>query len=197
MKTLNFSGIDALVPSKIIWMRVNRVLAWALIVSPLAQWALGTSFMRGLALDLVILVAHAAMSLALFGVPKAPARRFSAAMHVFGRQPPGLSPRNRFLLSGYRLGLALVSLALGSALIVALRLMPSYLAYVGLLWIVAVPSSVIVFWPLLRMPVTLFQHLEASIVQALRRWGMRQNADSVAILIVIVFFMSSFINLIR
>ncbi|MDQ1812826.1 hypothetical protein RBA41_05860 [Massilia sp. CCM 9210] len=199
MKTLHFPGIDALVPPKIVWMRVNRVLAWALIVSPLAQWALGTAFLRGLALDLVILVAHAAMSLALFGVPKAPARRFSAAMHVFGGQPPDLSPRNRFLLSGYRVGLTLLLLLLVPTLIAALRLIPfsSYLAYLGVLWIVAVPSSLIALWPFLRMPVTLFQHLDPSIVQALRRWGMRKNAGSVAVSIVIFFFLSSYINLIR
>ncbi|MFB9242696.1 hypothetical protein IV454_04590 [Massilia antarctica] len=199
MKTRHFPGIDALVPPKIVWMQVNRVLAWALIVSPLAQWALGTAFMRGLALDLAMLLAHAAMSLVLFGAPKVPARRFSVAMHVFGRQPADLSPRNRFLLSGYRVGLTLLLLALVLTLIAVLRLIPfsNYLAYVGVLWIVAVPSSVLVLWPLLRMPMTLSQHLDPSIVQALRRWGMRTNAGSAAVWIVIFFFLFSYINLIR
>ncbi|HEX8611032.1 MAG TPA: hypothetical protein VF800_07055 [Telluria sp.] len=192
MKTLHLSHIGALVPPKVIWMRINRVLAWAMIVSPLAQIALGTSFMRGLALDLAILLAHAALSLALFGMPKTAARRLSVEMHVFGMQPRELSERNRFLLSGHRIALTLLLLAL---MLAAWRLLdvgayliyawPFFFAFVG------------VFWPLARMPFTLFQHLYPSIVQALRRWGMRAYADDVAAAIVGVFFLASFINVLR
>ncbi|MCE3603585.1 hypothetical protein LXA47_08195 [Massilia sp. P8910] len=199
MKTLHFPGIDALMPPKIVWMQVNRVLAWALIVSPLAQWTLGTAFMRGLALDLAILLAHAAMSLALFGMPKTPARRFSVAMHAIGWRPADLSPRNRFLLSGYRVGLTLLVLALVPEVIAALSPspVPANVAYVRLLWFPATALLVIAFWALLRLPITLFQHLHPSIFQALRRWGMRENAGSVATTITAAFFVLSFINLIR
>ncbi|NHZ91755.1 hypothetical protein F2P45_22505 [Massilia sp. CCM 8733] len=192
MTTLQLLHIGALVPPKIIWMRVNRVLAWALIVSPLAQIALGTPFKRGLALDLVILLAHAALSLALFGMPKNAARRFSVALHVFGQQPEDLSPRNQYLLSGHRVGLTLLFVLLILAAQHLLDL-PGLLVYVGpnvLLLMVAC-------WPLVRMPLTLFEHLYPSIVQALRRWGMRGHADDIAAVIVGLFFLLSSINLIR
>lgn len=189
MKTLQFFPISALMPPKVIWMRVNRVLAWALIVSPLAQLALGTAFMRGLALDLVILLAHAALSLALFGMPKNAARRFSVALHIFGREPDGLSPRNRYLLSGHRIGLTLL-LALVLVAVQSVFDLPTILLYVA-------PNVLVLMvlcWPLVRTPFTLFQHLFPSIVQALRRWGMRDHADDVAAVIVGLFFLASSIN---
>ncbi|NHZ34610.1 hypothetical protein [Massilia rubra] len=192
MKALHLPHIGALVPPKVIWMRVNRLLAWALIVSPLAQIALGTSFMRGLALDLVILLAHAALSLALFGMPKNAARRFSVALHVFGQQPENMSPRNQYLLSGHRVGLTLLFVLLILAARPLLDL-PGFLIYVG----PNVLLLMVMSWPLVRMPFTLFQHVYPSIVQALRRWGMREHADDVAAVIVGLFFLLSSINLIR
>lgn len=182
----------ALMPPKVIWMRVNRVLAWALIVSPLAQIALGTAFMRGLALDLAILLAHAALSLALFGMPKNAARRFSVALHVFGQQPEGLSPRNQYLLSGHRVGLTLLFVLLILAA-QPLTDLPGFFIFVG-------PTILLLMlacWPLVRMPLTLVQHLYPSIVQALRRWGMRRHMEDAAAVITGLFFLLSFINLIR
>ncbi|UOD31571.1 hypothetical protein INH39_07750 [Massilia violaceinigra] len=192
MKTLQILHIGALVPPKVIWMRVNRVLAWALIVSPLAQIALGTPLMRGLALDLAILLAHAALSLALFGMPNNAARRFSVALHVFGQQPEDMSPRNQYLLSGHRVGLTLLFVLL----ILAARPLtglPGFFIFVG----PAILLLMLACWPLVRMPLTLFQHLYPSIVQALRRWGMRRHADDVAAVIVGLFVLLSSINLIR
>lgn len=192
MKTLHSYPLGALMPPKIIWMRVNRVLAWALIVSPLAQIALGTAFMRGLALDLVILLAHAALSLVLFGMPKSATRRFSVALHVFGRQPDDLSPRNRYLLSGHRVGLTL--------LLVLVLIAVQGRFDLSTILLFAAPNLLVLMvlcWPLVRTPFTLFQHLFPSIVQALRRWGMRDNADDVAAVTVGLFFLTSFINLLK
>jgi hypothetical protein len=198
MKTLQLPRIATLVPPKVIWMRVNRVLAWALIVSPLVQIVLGTAFRRGLALDLAILLAHAALSLALFGMPNSATRRFSVALHVFGRRPARLSARNLFLLSGLRiaqtllLGLLLFALTLLPALLLngAARLL-----MVVSVWIV--PAAALLAWPLLRAPLTLVQHLHPAIELALRRWGMRGHAQDLALTILIAFFFFSFINLIR
>lgn len=192
MKTLHLLHIGALVPPKVTWMRVNRVLAWAMIFSPLAQIALGTAFMRGLALDLAILLAHAALSLALFGMPKNAARRFSVALHVFGQQPKDLSPRNQYLLSGHRVGLTLLFVLLILAA-QPLTELPGFFVFVG-------PTILLLMlacWPLVRMPLTLVQHLYPSIVQALRRWGMRGHAEDAAAVIVGAFFLTSFINLIK
>lgn len=192
MKTLQLLHLDALAVPKVVWMRINRLLAWALIVSPLAQLGLGTAFLHGLALDLAILLAHAALSLALFGLPKSPTRRFSMALHVFGRQPDELSPRNRYLLSGHRVGLTLLFALLLLAAQGVLDL-PEFLWYTG-------PNFMllsVMCWPFVRTPLTLFQHLYPSIVQALRRWGMREHADDTAAAIVGLFFLTSAINLIK
>ncbi|NHZ62322.1 hypothetical protein [Massilia genomosp. 1] len=188
----------ALMPPKIIWMRVNRLLAWALIVSPLAQIALGTPFMRGLALDLVILLAHGALSLALFGMPKSATRRFNVALHVFGRKTRDLSPRNTFLLSGHRLGLTfLLGLLLFGLPLLPRSVLDAVVPVLIALFAWIVPGAALVFWPLLRVPLTLVQHLHPAIDLALRRWGMRSNAQDLAVMVVVVFFFVSFINLIR
>lgn len=192
MKTLQILHLGALVPPKVIWMRVNRVLAWALIVSPLAQIALGTAFMRGLALDLAILLAHAALSLALFGMPNNAAHRFNVALHVFGQQPEDLSPRNQYLLSGHRVGLTLLFVLL----ILAAQPLPDLPGFL-FLWPQTILLLMVACWPLVRMPLTLFQHLSPSIVQALRRWGMRRHVEDAAAVITGLFFLLSFINLIR
>ncbi|WP_166882742.1 hypothetical protein, partial [Massilia mucilaginosa] len=71
--------------------------------------------------------------------------------------------------------------------------LPGFLIYVG----PNVLLLMVMSWPLVRMPLTLFQHVYPYIVQALRRWGMREHADDVAAVIVGVFFLTSFINVIK
>lgn len=163
--------------TKLFWIRANRVLAWSLIASPLLQWALGMRFGTGMLIDFGILVAHAALSLALFGTPETKARVFSAGMHLFGFRPAGLSARNRYLLSGYRIGAGLLAFIL---LFLPLRLFALPLLY-----------------PLLRLPISVIQHMYVAMVYAMRRWGLRDSADGVAVFIIIAYAVVSIINMVR
>lgn len=197
MNILLFPRLRALMPPTILWVRANRILAWALIVAPCTQWALGSAFVRWLPLYLAIFAGHAALSLALFGLPKATTRRSTAAMLVFGRRPLEQDARNRFLLGGYRVGLtALILLPMAQWLPAGLTfaVMP---LMVGLpvIGLVIVAVLVIVFWPLFRTPLTLVQHLYPAIVHALQRWGVRDGAGILAALIVLHFFILSAVNL--
>ncbi|NHZ98559.1 hypothetical protein [Massilia sp. CCM 8734] len=199
MNILHFPPLRALMPPKILWVRANRILAWALIVAPCTQWALGSAFVSWLPLYLAIFLGHAALSLALFGLPKATNRRATTAMLLLGRRPLGHDARNRFLLGGYRVGLtSLILLPMAQCLPVGLTFAVMHLI-VGLpiIGLVIVAVLVIVFWPLFRTPLTLVQHLYPAIVHALQRWGVRDGASILAALIVAHFFVLSAVNLLK
>lgn len=145
---------------KVFWLKANRVLAWALLASPPVQMALGTPFLRGLVFDLALLAAHAALSLALFGLPRVPGK--GRWMLFAGLEPPGLSPRNRFLMTGWGIALAFVH-APGFMFIpmATLALGPAWL----LLW--------------LLLPVRMVSHVFQAAAYAGRRWGLR-HPDALA-----------------
>lgn len=156
-------------------MRANRCLAWSLLASPPLQWALGMDFGTGLLIDLGILLAHAALSFTLFGKPETKARVFSMRMHLFGLRPDGLSARNRFLLTGYRIGAGMLAIVL-------------LLSPVPLMWLP-------LLYPLLRLCVSVIQHIYQAVVYALHRWGLREHAGGVAVLVVVLYVGISLINL--
>lgn len=181
MSTLHIAHYFPQAVSKLFWMRVNRGLAWSLIVSPPLQWALHMPFVTGLVIDLVILLGHAAMSFALFGRPETKERVFNAGMHVLGFRPQGLSERNRFLLTGYRI-------ALGS---IPIALLATSLTYGAL------AAGVVLVYPLLRLQVTVIQHIYLAVRYALRRWGVREAASGGALVIVFTYLLVSFMNMVR
>lgn len=197
MKTRQLLSIGALAPRRIIWIRINRMLAWASIIAPFTQWALGSAPMTSLAFGLAIFLAHAVLSLALFGLPKAMKGKSTVAMLLLGRRPPGQDAHNRFLLDGYRVGLtALFLVPIAHCLTVGLTLavIPAMVGLpVASLPVIAV--MVVISWPLLRTPLTLVQHLYPAIVRALQRWGVRDGAHVLATLIVAHFFILCAVNL--
>jgi hypothetical protein len=177
MNALTLANARPLITTKLFWIRANRVLAWTLIVSPPMQWLLHIRFGTGLMIDLGILVAHAGLSFALFGKPETKARVFSFGMHLFGFRLTSLSVRNAFLLTGYRVAAGMVA--------IALLCTPVPLVWLPLLY------------PLLRLPVSVCQHIARAVSYALHRWGMRGDTSGLAGLIVALYIAYSFINLVR
>jgi hypothetical protein len=175
MTTLAYTGLFPFFTTKLFWIRANRVLAWSLLASPALQWMLGTGFGTGLAVDLAILFGHGALSFSLFGKPETKARVFSASMHLFGLRLTALSARNAFLLTGYRIGAGMLAIVL-------------LFTPIPMLWLP-------LLYPLLRLPVSVCQHIARAVAYALRRWGMRDNAEGAAALIVVVYIVVSIFSL--
>lgn len=168
------------------WMRVNRLLAWALLISPAVQVAWGADFWRGLWLDFAILCAHAGLSLALFGVPKGLTR-----MRLWsGGAPDGArSARTRFLLSAWRMFLTLLYT-------------PAVFFVQWPLLLAGLPMPLL-FVPLLplwaMLPLRIIGHVYAAGDYAYRRWGVRDASGRTALglLVVVLFLAFSTMNLLR
>lgn len=159
-------------------IQANRALAWGLLLSPLAQVAMGTPFMRGLLFDLALLAAHAALSLALFGLPKAVGSDDWKLW--FGFKPKGMGPRSNFLMTGWR---------------IALVAPYSLLTFVGpLAWFCWLPA----LWLWLRLPFSAVGHIAAAIAYAGRRWRLRtEDAWILGGLCAFIFILASIYNLLR
>lgn len=177
MTTFFLAKDHPLAISKLFWIKANRVLAWSLIVSPPLQWLFGMAFMTGLWIDLGILLVHAALSLILFGTPATKTKAFKASMHLFGFRAADLTGRNKFLLTGYR-----IALAIGALL----------LMFTPLAWF-----ALVALYPILRLAVTIVQHIFEAVLYAMARWGRRAIAENVAIAIVVLYFAVSLVNLVR
>lgn len=195
---------SALVLDKQLWMRVNRALAWALVASPVLQILLRTDLARGLWLDLAILMAHAALSLALFGLPQYKNLRKTVGTRWFGLSELGMSPRNQFLLGAWRMVVSVLWLiaipcavfAWGWLATVVPQLQSASVSVgVGVL-VLPLFSFSVFYWLLLQH--SLITHLYQATGYALRRWGYTHNAAPwVARALVAVFVYSSIVNLFR
>ena len=162
------------------WMRFNRGLAWALVVSPIVQIVLQVRFWPGLYFDLAGLAAHGVLSLALFGIPKNQYRKVNLPMHLLGFRTGDLSPRNNFLMTGYRVLLACIS-------ITVLCFAPTAWPLVFLFGFYMIP----------RLPISVIQHISDAGTYAFQRWGVRKSANDLAVLTVIFYSCLSIINLVR
>ncbi|MFZ6760090.1 hypothetical protein ACO0K9_23055 [Undibacterium sp. Ji50W] len=157
-------------------VRLNRVLAWAMLVTPLIQFFVHAKITHCLLLDFGLLIAHGILSLYLFGIPKVKREKFTFSMHVMGWRMAGLSPRNLFLLTGYRIVLGLTALL-------------SF--FVPGAWVLAL----LLIYPLIRMPATVVQHLHAAIEYAFQRWGI--SKFDVEWVVVVIYFYFFIANLLR
>lgn len=159
-------------------VQVNRALAWGLLLSPLAQIAMRTPFIRGLLFDLALLGAHAALSLALFGLPKVPGS--DGWKLWFGFKPKDLAPRSSFLMTGWR---------------IALVAPYSILSFMGsLAWFSWLPA----LWLWLRLPFSVVGHIAAAIAYAGRRWRLRmEDAWILGGFCAFIFIVASIYNLLR
>ncbi len=180
----------ALVTRKAVWVRINRMLAWVLVLSPALQWWVGTPLQKGLLVDLVILLAHGGLSLWLFGRPKTP-QGMSTARWVFAWNPLLSSARARFLMSGWTVMMCVAHLAL----VVITAYLFAWPMVVLTLWFVPLWF---VWWNL-RLPVSTTAHLFGAGVYASRRWGTSDHGsqDRWALLLVLFFWVTALGNLFR
>lgn len=181
MTTLFATTYFPQVATKLFWIKANRVLAWSLIVSPVLQLAIGMRFETGLLIDVAILAAHGVLSVALFGKPETRERTWNFFTHAMGFKSVSMSERNRFLLSGYRIALAVAALAL-------IPLSGGYVAFA---------VCMVCLYPLLRLPISIAQHIFLSVGAAMRRWRKRDNAEMAATAILFLYFFISLLNLVR
>lgn len=180
--------VYAACPSRRNVIQVNRLLGWALLLSPALQWAAGVRFLDGLAFDLGLLLVHSVISLAIYGLPSATEQeRWKLWV---GLRPRGLSPRNEFLLTGWRVFLVapyvLVGVAAALGWIVTL-------GWPGLwLWIPGL-------WLWIRLPFTVFSHIAQAVGYAARRWGVYdgEQALTLGIWLAIAFYACTVVNLLR
>jgi hypothetical protein len=92
-----------LLPKKATWVTFNRLLAWALLLWPVAAialhpvWPIG--LVQSLAYELVLLVAHAVLSLLIFGLPMPVARKW--LVWFWGVVPLGSKQRATFLINSW------------------------------------------------------------------------------------------------
>lgn len=157
-----------LLPTRLAWIRLNRLLAWALLFLPAGELVCHVRFATGMLTALGLIVAHGGLSLALFGVPKLKGQGFMFAMHVLGARQVDLSARNHFLLSGYRIVLGMTPL---------LAMLPFVPFYIVLPFI----------YPIVRLPVTVLQHLLEATQYALRRWHQNETMAGVIVLLYLYF----------
>lgn len=191
---------SALASDKKIWMRVNRVLAWALVSSPVLQIMLGTDLVPGLWLDLAILIAHGALSVALFGLPKNKDLRQNLWTRFAGLPEYSMSPRNKFLLSGWRVAVSGLWLVAIPSVITVWRWLETALPALRDLsmGMVLLPMLYVGGFFGLLLQYGVVTHLHRASVYALRRWGCAPaDATAVAYWTVIVFLASSIANLVR
>jgi hypothetical protein len=159
LNAVHFKVCHAAFNPKLVLLRVNRALAWALLISPVLQILWGSSLALGLLFDFLLLVLHGLLSLALFGMPKpakAVAERRGAAYWLWPGASEGMSPRHRFLLTGWRVLLFTVlggpMLFLGMVLAACMMFLPPLLLaspvllalglYLGALFIISFLSHI-------------------------------------------------------
>jgi hypothetical protein len=175
-------------PSTRIQIRINRLLAWGLVVSPVVQIATDVSFWRGLWFDVVVVLVHGALSLKLFGAPKtAKSGAARDALLVTGISPVAVSPRNKLLLSGYRIFLAMFY----SLSLLAIGLYTPLLPWLGPV------LALLGFYTMARFPFSSVGHLYVASQYAAKRWGARSTAQTFALIIVMLFAIVSYANLLR
>ncbi len=154
------------------WVRLNRILAWAMVITPVLQFFIRSNLAQALLVDFGLLLAHGILSLILFGLPKVKRQKFTFSMHVMGFRWHVLSPRNEFLLTGYRMAQAISVLPL--------------LFIPGARWL-----ALLMFYPSLRMPVTFIQHLYRAIAFAFQRWGIKYLDAGLVVCIYLFFFITN------
>jgi hypothetical protein len=190
--------------SKKLCLRVNRTLAWALVVSPILQIMLGSRLVPGLLLDLAILLVHGGLSIWLFGVPKAKessTAREAAWMRWAGMPEQGMSPRNRFLLSGWRIALSSAYLT-AAPFVFALGMVINVFPLAAIALAIGAMLMFIVFSIYSFMwPYAVITHVYGATGYALRRWGANNmSSDDIAALgftVALVVMASNVVNLFR
>lgn len=160
--------------AKLLLIRFNRMLAWALLISPVAQIMMGTGFWRGLKFDLGILLMHAVLSVILFGLPRAESFRHQ---HIFRRLIGGhrdlLHGRNRFLLDALRIWASVVKLLLIPVMIGGLL---SFLMFWPVFVLLVFPLGMACLYFSLLLAASVLRHVRDASIYAYRRWHIPHTA---------------------
>lgn len=182
--------------TKLLLIRFNRLLAWALLISPAVQIMMGTGFLNGLVFDLLLLLIHAALSLILFGTPRAASfRKQHVLMRFFGSNRALLAGRDLFLLDAWRILMSLLN-----PWVLAL------VAYVLAFAMQLIPPLGLVFLPLLSaflyfnllLAASILRHVRDASSYAFRRWRIPPTeAVWLGWGTMWVFVVLSFVNLVK
>lgn len=176
--------ILAKIHSKVLWMRINRTLAWALVALPIPGLTGHMHFSKILAWGSITLFLHGVLSLILFGAPKSKSIARNWNILIFGFREKAMSPRNIFLLTGYRI-------MLGSLQFYAL----------STLWPTAMLLGMLTgFYMMPRLPISLLQHIIGASETAFRRARLARYATFLAIIIAVQYFLAytaNFLNFLR
>jgi len=175
MITFTDAPATSLLPTRLSLIRLNRLLAWALLVSPLVQLVCQMHLATSMLIDLGLVLAHGALSLGLFGVPKVKGYSFIFSMQVMGGRPAELSARNRFLLGGYRIALGMTPM---------LVMLPYVPVYAALLFV----------YPIVRMPVSVLQHIHDAVQYALQRWGYGEAPAEAVVFLYLLFSVTNVVH---
>ncbi|MES2037961.1 MAG: hypothetical protein V4495_08995 [Pseudomonadota bacterium] len=175
MSSTTFSLTQCILLAKTYLIRINRLLAWAMVIAPVLQFFIQARLEHALLLDFGLLVTHGILSLMLFGLPKVKQKKFVFIMHVMGIDLHPLSPRHDFLMSGYRL---------------ALGVFACFLLFIpNLRWL-----ALLFFYPLMAMMVFFIQHLYGAIAYAFARWGIKRTHAGRIVCIYLFFFICNLLH---
>ncbi|MBS7808440.1 hypothetical protein [Variovorax sp. PCZ-1] len=182
--------------TKLLLIRFNRMLAWALLISPAVQIMVGTGFLRGLVFDLVLLLIHALLSLIVFGTPRAASFRNQHTLRrFFGGDRALVLGRDRFLLDAWRILISLLNPWVMGMLAYAVTFAAAFVNIIGLLFLPLI--SALLYFNLL-LPASILRHVRDASSYAYRRWRLSPTeARWLGWATMWVFVVLSFVNLVK
>lgn len=188
--------VSPAVNTKLLWIRFNRLLAWALLLSPPVQIMMGTGFVNGLVFDLALLLVHGVLSLILFGTPRAASFRAQHQLARFlGGKRDALTGRDRFLLDGWRILISTLNPWVLGLMAYAVMLAAMFVNIIGLLFLPLI--SAMLYFNLL-LPVSILRHVRDASSYAYRRWRIPSTqAIWLGWATMGVFAVLSFVNLFK
>jgi hypothetical protein len=153
-------------------IRVNRLLAWAMVAVPAVGLLVGWSWQDSLPWIIGLIAAHGVLSLALFGGPRVKEHGWPAfRIRVLGHAPSEASPRERFMIGSWAIVLCIAWPVAGVWVLVS----DAVLAGVWVLALTVLWPATMVF--MLRYPFAVGSHVARATEYALKRWGYGQLAD--------------------
>jgi hypothetical protein len=168
MSTTSFAGTARSINNKMRLIQFNRGLAWVLLLSPPVQIMLSTGLINGIVFDLVLLIAHGALSLVLFGTPRAASFRSQhALMRFLGGDRSRLKGRDRFLLDAWRILICLFNPWAMAMLGYAVTFAAMFLNILGLLFLPLI--SALLYFNIL-LPASVLRHVRDASSYAYKRW---------------------------
>ena len=171
--------------------KINRFLAWLLVVMPWLHAVIGTPYWRGFWYDMGLLYLHGLLSLVLFGLPKVTSA--DKALIWLGIAPARMTPRAEFLFTGFSIAVAVGYLWVFSLVIgVGISIQGVFLEA-----LVMVLGLYLAFLCVL-LPFKLIEHVSKSVEYAMARWRVRRShvRKDVAGVVLLVYFAGHIVNIV-